>query len=431
MKEAALAVLISTLIAGALPAQSPTSTPPKLSLQEAEAIALKNHPLIQASQLTALAARQVVTETKSRYYPNTYGDLTGAGAVSGSRIAAGALNNPIIFNRYSNGIKVEQLVTDFGRTQNLVASSRLHAQAQDEQARTTREDVLIGVDRTYYQALRAQALLTVAEQTVKERQLVSDQVTELAKSKLKSGLDVSFANVNLSEAKLMLVSAQNDVAAAFAQLSAAMGYGDTRLFALVDEATAAPPPPDVSELVTRAIANRPELASLRFESQSAHRFAKAERDLWFPTVSVAGAAGWTPLHQTVLDDRYAAAGVNINIPIFNGRLFSARAAEARLRAAAVDQGLRDEADRVAQNVRMAWLNAQTAFQRITLTQQLLDSASSALDLAQQRYKLGLGSIVELSQAQLNQTQAQIQQSSAKYDYQAQMAYLNYQIGTLR
>ena len=428
MRQAAFVVLISALSAGALPAQSPTSTLPKLSIQEAEATALKNHPLIQASQLTALAARQIVTETKSRYYPNTYGSLTGAGAASGSRIAAGALNNPIIFNRYSNGINVNELVTDFGRTQNLVASSRLHAQAQNEQARTTREDVLIGVDRAYYQALRAQALLTVVEQAVKERQLASDQVTELAKSKLKSGLDVSFANVNLSEAKLMLVSAQNDVTGAFAQLSAAIGYEDTRIFSLVDEGIPDSPPPDVSGLVARAIANRPELASLRFESQSAHRFAKAERDLWFPTVSIAGAAGWTPLHQMALDDRYAAAGVNINIPIFNGRLFSARAAEARLRAGAVDQSLRDEADRVAQDVRLAWLNAQTTFQRIALTQQLLDSASSALDLAQQRYKLGLGSIVELSQAQLNQTQAQIEQASAKYDYQAQIANLNYQIG---
>ena len=173
------------------------------------------------------------------------------------------------------------------------------------------------------------------------------------------------------------------------------------------------------------------MASLRFESQSAHRFAKAESDLWFPTISVAGAAGWTPLHQEPLDDRYAAAGVNINVPIFNGKLFSARAAEARLRATAVDQTLRDQANRVAQDVRLAWLNAQTAFQRIALTKQLLDSASSALDLAQERYKLGLGSIVELSQAQLAQTQAQIAQTSAKYDYQAQIANLNYQIGTVR
>jgi outer membrane protein len=347
-----------------------------------------------------------------------------------SRIAAGGLNNPIIYNRYANGVTVSQLVTDFGRTHELVASSSLHAQAQSENVQATREDVLLQVDGAYYGALRTQALLTVAEETVKQRQLVADQVTELAKSKLKSGLDVSFANVNLAETKLMLASAQNDVTAAFAQLSAALGYQDNRTFSLVDESLPAPPPPSVSDLVDQAIQNRPELASLRFDSQSAHRFAKAERDLWFPTVSFAGGAGLIPFHQDALTNRYAAAGLNIDIPIFNGRLYSSRAAEARLKAEAADQSLRDEADRVARDVRLSWSNALTGFQRLALTQQLLDHANLALDLAQQRYKLGLGSIVELSQAQLNQTQAQIEQASAKYDYQAQIANLNYQVGAL-
>jgi outer membrane protein len=374
--------------------------------------------------------REITLANQERIYPFAYGSLTGAAAESGSRIAAGVLNNPIIYNRYANGVTVSQLLTDFGRTPNLVASSSLHAQAQDENAQATREDVLLQVDRAYYGALRAEAVLTVAEETVKERQLVADRATELAKSKLKSGLDVSFANVNLSEAKLMLVSAQNEVTAAFAQLSAALGYQDNRTFSLVDESLPAPPPPDVSDLVAQAMQNRPELASLRFDSQSAHRFAKAERDLWFPTVSFAGSAGLIPFHQDTLTNRYAAAGLNVNIPIFNGKLYSARAAEARLKAEAADQNLRDEADRVARDVRLAWSNAQTGFQRLGLTQQLLDHANLALDLAQQRYKLGLGSIVELSQAQLSQTQAQIEQASAKYDYQAQIASLNYQIGAL-
>jgi outer membrane protein len=131
-----------------------------------------------------------------------------------------------------------------------------------------------------------------------------------------------------------------------------------------------------------------------------------------------------------LTNRYAAAGLNVEIPIFDGRLFSARAAEARLRAEAADQSLRDDANRIARDVRLAWSNARTGFQRLALTERLLDNANLALDLAQQRYRLGLGSIVELSQAQLNQPQAQIEQASAKYDYLAQTANLNYQIGAI-
>jgi len=218
--------------------------------------------------------------------------------------------------------------------------------------------------------------------------------------------------------------------AAFAQLSAALGYQDNRTYSLVEEPVPGPPPPDASELVAQALQNRPELASLRYESESAHHFAKAERDLWFPTVSLAGSAGLIPFHQNTLINRYAAAGLNVEIPIFDGRLFSARAAEARLRAEAADQSLRDDANRIARDVRLAWSNARTGFQRLALTQQLLDNANLALDLAQQRYRLGLGSIVELSQAQLNQAQAQIEQASAKYDYLAQTANLNYQIGAV-
>jgi outer membrane protein len=311
-----------------------------------------------------------------------------------------------------------------------VASSYLHAQAQAENAQATREDVLFAVDQSYYQTMRAQALLKVAEETVGERQLVSDQVGELARNRLKSGLDVSFANVNLSEAKLMLVQAQNDVTVAFAQLSAALGNPQTQVYTLADEPMPGAPPADVSALIVQAMQNRPELASLRYDSASAHRFATAERDLSLPTISAAAAAGFTPIHQAPLTDRYAAAGVNVTIPIFNGRLFSARTSEARLRAEAADQNLRQEADAVARDVHVAWLNAQTAYQRLALTQQLLDHANLALDLAQQRYKLGIGSIVELSQAQLNQTQALIEQSGARYDYQVGTANLNYQIGML-
>ncbi len=128
-------------------------------------------------------------------------------------------------------------------------------------------------------------------------------------------------------------------------------------------------------------ARRAPLASLRFDRQSAHRFAKAERDIWFPTVSLAGSAGPIPFHQGTLTNRYAAAGSNINIPIFNGRLHSVRAAEARLSAEAADQSVRDEGDRVARGVRLAWSNAQAGFQRPALTQQLLDHANLALDLA--------------------------------------------------
>jgi outer membrane protein len=405
--------------------------PQKLTLQQAEQIALQNHPQIQAATQLASAATAQVQEARSAYYPQAYASMTGVEAEHDSRIAAGGLNNPIIFDRFADGVTVTQLVTDFGRTYELVKSSNLRAKAQQENVTATRADVLLGVNQAYFAVLRSQAVLQVAEQTVKSRQLVSDRTSALQKSNLKSGLDVSFANVDLAQAQLLLIQAQNDLQASFAGLSSALGYADDRTFELADEPPPPPPPPDVAPLLHEALQNRPELIRQDLDVKSAQSFAAAERDLWFPTISAAGAAGLTPYRQDTLDSRYAAAGFNVNIPIFNGKLFNARRAEANSQAKAQQEFLRDLQNRITRDVRTAWLNAGSAYQRLTVTDQLLSEATQAFDLAQSRYGLGLSSIVELSQAQLNETQAQIEKVSAQYEYAGQIANLNYQLGRMQ
>jgi outer membrane protein len=402
-----------------------------LTLQQAEQIAIQNHPQIQAATYLAAAAKAQVTQARSDYYPHAYGSVTGAKAENDSRITAGALNNSIIYSRFADGITVQQLVTDFGRTHELVKSSNLHAKAQEENVTTSRADILLQVDAAYFNALKAQAVLKVAEATVKDRKLVSDQVTELEKNKLKSGLDVSFANVDLAQAQLLLVQAQNDLQASYAELSAALGFADQKTFQLADQPLPPMPPSDLSALIAEAMRNRPEIISQELDVSSARSYATAERDLWLPTLSAVGTAGLTPYRVAALAPRYAAAGFNLNIPIFNGRQFNALHAEANAEANARQQFLRELQNAVVRDVRKAWLNANSGYQRLALTQQLLDEANQALDLAQQRYKLGLSSIIELSQAQLNATQAQISQASARYDYAAQLSALNYQVGLLQ
>jgi outer membrane protein len=425
---------VSTLVSEAVAGQAAQT----LSLRDAEQIAIQNHPQIQAAVNLAGAAQEQVTVARSAYYPLAYGSVSGSYAENNTRIGAGGLNSPRVFDRYGNGVTVNQLVTDFGRTHELVKSSTEHAKAEQENVVTTREQVLLQVSQAYFGVLRAQAVLTVAEQTVQDRQLVSDQVTELEKNKIKSGLDVSFANVNLAQAKLLQIQAQNDVEAFLAQLSAALGYDDQRSFQLSDEPLPPAPPTDIAALIQQALRDRPELIGQRLEVQSAQSQATAERDLWFPTISATGVAGLVPeiaagglAPATLPAPRYAAAGFNVNIPIFNGHQFGALRAEANYQAQAQNQYLRDTQNRIVRDVRTAWLNANSGFQRLSVTQQLLNQANDALELAQSRYKLGLSSIIELSQAQLNQTQALIDQTSAKYDYEAQISALDFQLGALR
>ena len=113
------------------------------------------------------------------------------------------IKQPRHFARAAAGATVSQLITDFGHTTNLVASARFHAKAEDQNAMATKEEVLLAVDQAFYNALQSQAVLKVAQQTVDSRQLVSDQVSALTRSKLKSELDFSFANVNLAQAMLL------------------------------------------------------------------------------------------------------------------------------------------------------------------------------------------------------------------------------------
>jgi outer membrane protein len=402
-----------------------------LTLAEAEKLAIQNNPRFTAARLNAAALYQVPTELHAAYEPMFFGSLTGVGADGGSRLAAGALNNPVVYNRLGSGLSVSQLITDFGRTGNLMASAKLRAQAEDQVTETTRADILLAVSRAYYSVLRAQAILQVADQTVKARQLIVDQVSALAASKLKSQLDVSFANVNLGEAKLLLAGAQNDINATQAQLAEAMGLPGQTAFALDEEPMPEPMPDQIQPLLQAALRNRPELANLRLTESAAQRFVQAEHSLYYPSIGVVGTAGFVPSGQAQIPGRYGAVGVNVSIPIFNGGLYKARQTEAELRARAAGQNITAEENRVARDVRVAYLNALTANDRLSLTQQLLDQAKLALDLSQKRYELGLSSIVELSQAQLNLTSAQIEAARAKYDYQSLRAMLQYQTGDLR
>jgi outer membrane protein len=400
----------------------------RLSLKDAEQRALDNHPQIRAQRYTQLAASQQVREAKSAFFPTVFGSMTGAEAQDNTRITAGGLNNPTILDRFATGFAVSQLLTDFGRTSNLVKGQSLRADAQQQDLATRRDDVVLQVDRAYYDALRARAVLRVAQQTVDARQLVVDQVTALAASNLKSSLDVSFAKVSLAQAQLLLSQAQNDVQAASATLTAAIGSADVVTYELNDEPMPPAPSDDRAAVIAQALRDRPDVAARRLSDQAAQKFAEAEKRLWMPTVSAVAAAGVTPYRQLGLASNYAAAGLNISFPVMNGNLYSARHAEAAFRAQAEGQELRDLENRVTRDVTVAWLAARTARQRVDLTDQLLAQSSDALDLAQARYKLGLSSIIELTQAELQKTEAEIAQATARYEYQARIALLDHELG---
>lgn len=438
MRQSALFVLLLGATSSVAQGQPPQAQagPPQgrssgaLTLAQAEATALRNNPRITIGRLRALEAQQYVRETRSALLPTVYLSFTGVDSEAGSRIAAGALNNPILFSRAAAGATVGQLVTDFGRTTNLLSSSQFQARAEDKNAAATTADILLAVDQAFYNALETRELVKVAEETVNARQTLVDRVSALTQAKLRSDLDLSFANVDLSRAKLLLLESQNNYQTSLAALSALLGYPDEQTFGVVEpSAEIMPPSPDVLPLITQALQQRPEVAALQFQVEAAQRKSNAEHDLWRPTVSALGVAGIAPVRDPQIHNWYGAVGVNINIPVFNGFLYNARGKTADLETEVVRQKLIDLRNSVARNVRISWQDANQAFARLTVTQQLREQANLALDLAQQRYNLGLSSIVEFSQAELGKTEADITDTDARYRYRLTQIVLAYTVGS--
>jgi outer membrane protein len=402
-----------------------------LTLIDAEQMAIKSNPRVSIGRLLALAQHQVVRETRAAQLPTATAAITAENAEDGSRISAGSLTASRLFEHAGAGGEFTQLITDFGKTQNLIASSKLQEKAQNANALATTEDIVIATDQAFFNALQAQALLKVAEQNVTTRQTTETQVSALTKNKLKSTLDLSFADVNLSQAKLLMLDAQNNAESTMAELDAVLGLDKQVAFALADDHTAMqPPPPDADQLTQLALGQRPDLQALNYSQQAAVKFSHAQRDQMLPTISAAGTVGSVPIRPAAyyLTNWWGGIGVNMSIPIFNGFLYSAQAKEASIRAQAVSEQSRDLRDRIVRDVRTAWLAANTAYQRVAVTDELLNEANLALSLAQTRYRLGLSSIVELSQAQFQQTDAAIGNTDAQYQYRLALATLNYQTG---
>lgn len=402
-----------------------------ISLPQAEAIAIANQPRMMAAQLRAHAAAARVREARSAYLPTAAFNATGVRvADSGTSTAAGAITTSAISDRFAYGGQLTQLVTDFGRTSALVASSRFNSQAQEDFATLTRAQIRLRVREAYFQVLGAEAVLRAAQAAQSNRHLVARQLDALAQNELRSTVDVNFAEVLASEADLAVVRAQSEVSQQRAHLTTAMGADRIINAPLVEPSTPDALPPDPDALQSAAQGQRADLNAAEAQQRAAQQFAHAEKRLRYPILGLGAAAGGIPYHDHTLHDNYATAGFNLNIPIFNGGLFAARRSEAELEASARANDVKEMHLEVTEQVRNSWQRANEAFQGLAVTARLVAQSKEALRLAQARYDAGLGSIVELNEAQVSETSAEISAADANYTYLSRRAELDFAAGLL-
>lgn len=414
----------------AVQAGAPVKT---LSMPEARALVLQRHPRISAADFTARATEEIVNQNRAAYLPQVQGVVAGvitSDNSGGIKASTDALQLAGVYNRASGALNLTQLITDFGRTSNLTASARLRAEAEAENAHTIRTQILLETDAACYAILQARALLGVAEQTVKTRRLLRDNTLSLQKNQLKSAIDVSFAEVNAKDAELLLSRASNDLKSAYATLARLLLDPEGTEYHIATPAQPVALPPKADGLIKMAANLRPELAKLRLERDAALKFVKAENALSRPRLTLQGTAGTMPWRDSSLDQNYAAAGVVLSWPLFTGGLNTARQNEAALRAEAAEQTLRDQEAAVTRDVQLAWLNATNALERLNITGRLREQSAQAYSLAEARYQAGSSSVVELSQAQLSLTAAEINQTTTRYEYLLRRSILDFQTGIL-
>jgi outer membrane protein len=417
-----------------LAASASAAARPSLTLAQAQREAIENHPQIKAAVFDTAAVREAVNIARAAYAPQAYGSAVSAFAPPETRVSAylNGITDPTVLQRTGTGVVVSQYVTDFGRTADLVRSYELATRAQAERGQLTRLSVLLDVTQSYFEVLRARALLRVAVETVRERQILLRQVTILQRAGLRSTLDVSIAQRDAAAAKQLIVEAQARRNDGMAALSEAMGSTVEIDYHLADMRTLPAIPKSIGPLIDEMLAINPELAAARSQAASAQSNAEAVRKESSPVVTAYGYFGGTPIRAAnqEINEAYSAAGVALTIPITNGGALKAAARQAEDQALSLGQVSQDVENQLLRDTRTAYQDVEAARSNIDVTDEMVRTARQSYDLTAARYRIGLNSIVDLSEAQLAVTQAEIAQTNAIYDYIEQGAALEFVTGVL-
>lgn len=430
MNRRLLAACLSGLIWAAVLRAADESS---LTLEAARQRAVQTHPRLTVAQLRALVAQEAAAESRAGFFPAlALNATTVAAGQQITRIGSGGLSNSQIFDHTGVGATLSMTVFDFGRTSSLAGAAKKRAQAAEADRQATRAQLLLEVDAAYFNALRARAVRAVAEKNLSSRETVLQRTSVFAQNQLKSELEVRFARVGVDEARLLVDEAAKDLRVQLVILGNLIGQPELSPGVKLEEGDSPVAlPSDAAPLVQLALTQRPELAKQRLEGEASREQARAARAARLPAVSLLGAAGFVLNDDPRFDHRYAAGGININLPLFAGGLYRARQRQAELQASAAEAVLTDQQNAVAREVRLAWLEANSAQQRIALTASLRDNAEAALVLARSRFEQGLSSIVELNQAEFAQISADIAHATALYTYRLRRGQLDLAVGGLK
>ncbi|WP_447980528.1 TolC family protein [Candidatus Nitrospira bockiana] len=401
-----------------------------LGFAQAVDIALKRHPLIQAGDANVKAAEARTDQARSLYYPQIYANFDTVAGVGGINprfvMPAGAMLRQNL-SQYAGGIVANQRLYDFGFTRNLVQSNEFAARAEQQDLAARRALVTVSVQRAYLNGLKRRRLVQIAEETVRERGIIRSQIETLYRQQLKSKLDLDLVQVELTNAESLLLRARNDLKAAFAELNKTMGIIGPEDYVLEDVPVEIRATRTLETLITES-QGHPELQRAKELERSAEARLTATKRQYLPLVSAIASAGDYEVFDATRTERtggWWTAGALVSMPLFTGFLIENQVREANAQLQAAEAGSQGIQQALAQQVTNAYLETITLAQQIKLAEEQVRTAQEALQLARQRYKLGLGSVVEVTQSEVALTAAQTRLAETQYDYKIAEVTLEY------
>jgi outer membrane protein len=428
----ALGTLLALLATAGPPAgaQESPPAPPRtapapgqvLSLPEAIELALRQQPTIRAALESRNAAAARVPQARSGFLPRV-DSVTSAGR---SQSFSSSLNQSFQSNSISTVLQGRQLLYDFGKTGALVDEAQAGLRLSDAELERVREIVVLNVRLSYYQLLQARRLVRVADAQVARAELNLRSARGFFEVGTKPKSDVTRAEVDVANASVAQIRARNLVRLAEVNLANALGLEATTPVAIQDVLDYEPITVDPKALVAEALANRPELAQARARTDAARAQLSGARAGFLPDLTVTGSYGLAS-NDPPLREVWSVTG-NLSWNLFQGFFTASRVQETRALVEAARANYDALELQVRLDVEQAYITVVEAGERIGATGKAVESARENLRLAQGRYDAGVGTILDLTTAQLDLTNAEADQVRALTDHKLALATLDRAVG---
>lgn len=422
-------VLFALLLSGGIAAAQPSGSQETVTLERAVQLAMQQQPSLRQQRAAVEAAHGRVDQQRVARMPTV--SLSGTvGASSTPKMGTtGGFWDP----RTETGLaaRADWTIYDFGRTGAAVRAAELSAQAAGADVATTTLDIRTNVEVAYLEAVARQRLVLVAEATVKSEDLHLDQAKRFVAAQAKDPIEVAQATARAATARSTLAQAQSSLAIALANLRAAIGWLDATKSPVPDPNWPTPPdqvPPDLGTLVQTSRRHRPELVQFDKQIAAAEANFDAARAGRRPTLSATAQTAWGPDSEDWSPEPTWTAGLTLSWQLFDGGRTAAdkRVARANVTAAEAQR----DALLVALTSQLELARSQIAANRVNVTAsaEAVTAARAQLKLAEARYTQGLGSQIELADAQTAITTAEGNLVQAQWQLAEAWAQLRRAIG---